>query len=346
MKKLIIGVSGINPTDNPGAGIGVARSLKEDPGLKVKIVGLAYNAMDRGLFMDWIANKSFILPYPSDHPEHFINRLLYIKQSYGLDCVIPNLDMELPLYIKTARVLAAHGIRTFLPGLEQFQLLRKDRLLDIPARIGLALPRTKVVANLAGFREAIQEFGLPVMVKGGIDKAYFCSTAREAVSHYRDLAAAWGYPTIVQQAVDGDEMKVAGLGDGEGRALGLVAIKILSSTKLGHDWAAITVKNQKLLAVAKRLIREVKWRGPFELECVVKGDKVYLFELHPHFPAWTWFATGVGINLPARLVRRAFDLPVPAAADYEAGKLCVRYTCEMVTDLAMFQKIATQSEIP
>jgi carbamoyl-phosphate synthase large subunit len=91
---------------------------------------------------------------------------------------------------------------------------------------------------------------------------------------------------------------------------------------------------------------EVKWRGPFDLECVVKGDKVYLLELHPHFPAWTWFATGVGINLPARLVRRAFDLPVPAAADYEAGKLCLRYTCEMVTDLAMFQKIATQLDFP
>ena len=109
MDTLYIGVSGINAIDNPGPGIGVARSLKEDKDLDVRIVGLAYDAMEPGIYMDWVVDKSFILPYPSGDGDAFIERLLYIKQTYGLDVIIPNLDAELPLYIKHATTLAGHG---------------------------------------------------------------------------------------------------------------------------------------------------------------------------------------------------------------------------------------------
>ncbi|MEI7732825.1 MAG: ATP-grasp domain-containing protein [Verrucomicrobiota bacterium] len=346
MKELIIGVSGINAIDNPGPGIGVARSLKEDPDLKVKIVGLAYDAMEPGIFMDWVVDKSFILPYPSHSEAAFIERLLYIKESHGLDCVIPNLDAELPLYIKNARTLADHGIRTFLPGMEQFKLRGKDHLNDIASKISISLPKTKVVNSVDGLLQAIKEISLPVMVKGSFYKAYKSHTTAEAVSHYHDLVAEWGYPIIVQEVVKGDEMNVVGLGDGEGNSLGLVGIKKLSITALGKIWTGVTVKNEKMLAAVAEFIREFKWRGPFELECIVNGDEVFLIEINPRFPAWTYFATGVGINLPSRLVRRAFGLPVSPVPEYEAGKLFIRYTYELVTDMTAFQKIVTNGEVP
>jgi carbamoyl-phosphate synthase large subunit len=346
MKELIIGVSGINAIDNPGPGIGVARSLREDADLKVKIVGLAYDAMEPGIFMDWVVDKSFIMPYPSGSGEEFSARLLYIKQSHGLDCVIPNLDAELPLYIKCAQTLADHGIRTFLPGMKQFKLRGKDHLGDIAARIDISLPRTQVVSSVEGLLKAIADIGLPVMVKGSFYKAYRCFTTAEALSHYHALVAEWGYPIIVQQVVTGDEMNVVGLGDGEGNSLGLVGIKQLSVTALGKIWTGVTVKNHKMLAAVADFIREFKWRGPFELECIVNGDAVYLIEINPRFPAWSYFATGVGINLPSRLVRRAFGLPVAPVPEYEAGKLFIRYTYELVTDMATFQKLVTKGEAP
>ena len=60
MDTLFVGISGINAVDNPGPGIGVARSLKEDKDLNVRIVGLAYDAMEPGIYMDWIVDKSFL----------------------------------------------------------------------------------------------------------------------------------------------------------------------------------------------------------------------------------------------------------------------------------------------
>lgn len=346
MDQLFIGVSGINAVDNPGPGIGVARSLKEDADLNVSIVGLAYDAMEPGIYMDWVVDKSFILPYPSGSDDAFIERLLYIKQHHGLDVIIPNLDAELPLYIKHAKTLADHGISTFLPNMEQFKLRGKDRLIEIASKIGISLPRTKVVNSMDGLLQAVNELGLPVMVKGSFYKAYRCFTTPEAISHYHDLVAEWGYPIIVQEVVTGDEMNVIGLGDGEGHALGCVGIKKLSITALGKIWTGVTVKNDPMTEAAEAFVKSFAWRGPFELECIVNDSHVYLIEINPRFPAWVYFATGVGVNLASRLVRCARGLPLAPTPDYEAGKLFVRYTYEVVTDMATFQKAVTRGEAP
>src|ERR1700759_485400 len=105
MKTLKIGVTGINAVDNPGPGVGVARSLKEAGDFDVKIVGLAYDAMEPGVYMDWVVDAAFIVPHPSCSGETYLERLLEIKRTYGLDFIIPNLDAELPLYIRNASVL-------------------------------------------------------------------------------------------------------------------------------------------------------------------------------------------------------------------------------------------------
>ncbi|MBM3883184.1 MAG: carboxylate--amine ligase [Verrucomicrobia bacterium] len=346
MRPLKIGLSGINAVDNPGPGIGVARSLKEDPDLQVQVVGLAYDAMEPGLFMDWVVDKSFIMPYPSGGGDAFLERLLYIQQHYGLDCVIPNLDAELPHYIKWARTLADRSIQTFLPSMEQFRLRGKDRLVEIADRIELALPETRAVTNLEGLVQAIDDLELPVMVKGSYYKAHRCHTLPEALTRYHELVAEWGYPVIVQEVVSGDELNVVGLGDGAGHHLGLVGIKKLSVTAQGKIWTGVTVRNEAVLEAADRFVRAYQWRGPFEFECMVQGDRVNLIEVNPRFPAWSYFATGVGVNLPARLVRHLFGMPLPALPEYEAGKLFIRYTYELVTDMASFQKAITRGEVP
>jgi carbamoyl-phosphate synthase large subunit len=346
MKKLFVGVSGLNAADNPGPGVGVARSLREDADLNVEIVGLAYDAMEPGIYMDWIVDKSYIMPYPVVGGEAYINRLLHIKQTRGLDFIIPNLDAELPLYIQYADVLKEHGIQVFLPNMEQFRVRGKDRLQELAEKIQVRAPRTKVVNSQDSLNAAVEELGLPVMVKGIYYKAYRASTLGEVHQHFGGVVAEWGYPVILQEVVSGDELNVVGLGDGEGGTLGLVGLKKISITSLGKIWTGVTIKHEAMLQAAKKFVAEYKWRGPFELECMVKGDDVWLIEINPRFPAWSYFATGVGINLPSRMLRRSLGMPVPESLDYEAGKLFVRYSFELVTDMGMFQKAVTRGEAP
>lgn len=342
--KLIVGVSGINAVDNPGPGLGVARALKEDPELDVTIVGLAYDAMEPGIYLDWLIDRAYIMPYPSSGREAFLGRLQYIKDTHGLDFLIPTLDAELPLYTSYAADIEKMGIKTFVPTVEQFRLRGKDRLAVVAQRIGIEHPRTEVISSYDELNRAIDTLGLPIMVKGTFYKAYRAYTSQEAVAHYNKIVAEWGYPVIVQQVVSGDEMNVIGVGDGTGQHLGMVGIKKMWITSLGKIWTGVTVKNEAMLTATANFIREYNWRGAFEMECIVSGDTVHLIEVNPRFPAWSYFATGVGVNLPANMVRRALDLPYDNVFDYEAGKLYIRYTYETITDMQPFQNMATKGE--
>jgi carbamoyl-phosphate synthase large subunit len=320
--------------------------LKEDLDLDVRIIGLAYDAMDPGIYMDWILDKSFMVPYPSCGGEAYLKRLLEIKDSCGLDYVIPNLDSELPLYIKYAERLQSHGIGTFLPSKAQFQLRSKDNLTDLSNRIGIRLPRTEVVTSEAMLAQAVRSIGLPVMVKGCFYKAYHAHTLQEAAYSFHKLVSEWGYPVIVQEVVTGDELNVVGLGDGEKNCLGLVAIKKIWITSLGKIWTGVTIKHDAMLAAAENFVRECNWRGPFELECIVSGDEVNLIEINPRFPAWVYLATGVGLNLPSQLLRCGCGLPLIPKTEYQAGKLFVRYSYELVTDMTAFHNVLHRGENP
>lgn len=343
---LTVGVSGINAVDNPGPGIGVARSLKEATDLDVRIVGLAYDAMEPGIYMDWVVDEAFLIPYPTAGHEAYRERLLYIQDKTGMDFVIPTLDTEMPFYMKYRDELAGLGIATFVPTPEQYRLRGKDRLGEIATALELELPRTEVVASADDLERAVQKLGTPVMVKGAFYKAYEAHTSKEALSHYKKIVAEWGYPVLVQEVVEGDELNVVAVGDGEGGALGRVAVKKMWITELGKIWTGVTIQHPGMLEATDRFMRHFRWRGPMELECIVDGDRMYLVEINPRFPAWSYLATGVGVNLPARMVRRALSRPHPEGevTEYKAGELFVRYTYEMVTGMERFRNMVTRGE--
>ena len=192
----------------------------------------------------------------------------------------------------------------------------------------------------------VDRIGTPVMVKGAFYKAYEAHTSKEALSHYKKIVAEWGYPVLVQEVVEGDELNVVAVGDGEGGTLGRVAVKKMWITELGKIWTGVTIQHAAMLEATERFMKHYKWRGPMELECIVDGDRLYLVEINPRFPAWTYLATGVGVNLPARMVRHALGLPQPQAEsdDYAAGELFVRYTYEMVTGMDRFKNMVTTGE--
>jgi carbamoyl-phosphate synthase large subunit len=233
-----------------------------------------------------------------------------------------------------------------LPSDEQFRLRGKDKLTDLGALIDVRVPKTEVVTSYAMLAPAIEKIGLPVMVKGCFYKAHRAYTIQEATAEFNKLVAEWGYPVIVQEVVAGDELNVVGMGDGQGNSLGLVAIRKIWITSLGKLWTGVTIKNERILAAAERFIRVFRWRGPFELECIVTDDQVYLIEINPRFPAWVYAATGVGINFPSQLLRCSRGLPVATPGEYAAGKFFVRYSYDLVTEMTAFQNIIHRGEYP
>ena len=95
-KPLCIGVTGLNATDNPAPGVGVIRALRSSALPGERFVGLAYDALDPGIYAPELIPDVFLLPYPSQGLQPFLARLRAIQERIGLDVIIPTLDAELP----------------------------------------------------------------------------------------------------------------------------------------------------------------------------------------------------------------------------------------------------------
>jgi len=344
IREIVVGVTGVNASDNPAPGIGVAKSLKSCRSFDAKVVGLAYDAMEPGIYMDWFIDKAFMIPYPVAGYKSLVERLCYIKESYGLDVVMPTLDSELPFYIQAQSVLRMHGIEVFLPTKHQLALRDKKDLPEIARRTGITAPKQAVIISTEELYSVVEQVGFPLMVKGALYSAHLANTMDEALVGFSKVVANCGYPVIVQAVVTGEEMNVIGLGDGKGGLCGAVAIKKMSTTDLGKIWSGVTVDHPKLLESATGFTSSTHWKGAFELECMVEGDQIHLIEINPRFPAWVYFATGVGVNLPAILVQQALGEPLDQPENYASGQLYVRYTDERICSMDRFRDMVTKGE--
>ena len=61
-------------------------------------------------------------------------------------------------------------------------------------------------------------------------------------------------------------------------------------------------------------------------------------EINPRFPAWIYLSAGAGQNQPAALVKMALGEKVEPMTEYNAGKLFIRYSWDMVVDVGSFQQ--------
>ncbi|MCF8344898.1 MAG: hypothetical protein K9H13_09715, partial [Bacteroidales bacterium] len=99
-KKYNIGVTGLNAIDSPGPGIAVIRGLREAASFDVRIIGLAYESLEPGIYMHDHVDKTYHIPYPSTGTDLLLQRLEYVHQQEKLDLIIPNFDAELYSFIK------------------------------------------------------------------------------------------------------------------------------------------------------------------------------------------------------------------------------------------------------
>jgi carbamoyl-phosphate synthase large subunit len=334
-----IALSGINASDNPGPGVPLARSLREAfP--DCEIIGLTYDAHDSGNYMDFLFQNTYRLPFPSKGWNALFKRILEIHKKSPIDIIVPSLDAELPLYILHQQDLLKHGISTFLPTEAQFQMRSKDQLSEVCKKLNLLYPKTFSVNSIDELMDVLREkITFPCMIKGNFYKAYLVHNTDDAILRFAEISAEWGCPILVQQYVAGNEINLIGLGDGKGGACGMVTIKKLTTTHLGKIWTGVTITHPALMEHGSDFIKKTMWRGPFELECIEQDGTIYLIEINPRFPAWVYFATAVGINLPKRLIELITSGRCETTSEYEAGKLFVRYSFEIVTDLTKYSQL-------
>ncbi len=344
--KYTIAVTGLNNTDNPGPGVPVIRGLREAESFDVRIIGLAYENLEPGIYMPNTADKIYQIPYPSTGAEAFMKRIEYIHSREKLDFIIPNFDAELFTFMKNEKKLAQMGIKTFLPGIKQFEERHKANLPSFGEKYKVDIPESMAITSMQGLSNIKDKFDFPVLVKGKFYDAYIVYNLEQLQYYFNKIASKWGVPVIIQQYIQGVEVNVVALGDGKGNTIGAVPMRKQYITDKGKAWGGITLSDEKMLEITRDLIKKTKWRGGMELEMIkTDDDKYFIIEINPRIPAWVYLANGAGQNLPEALVNLAMGIDFEPYKTYKTGVMFIRYSYDLIGDISQFEQLNIKGEL-
>jgi len=345
-RKINIAVTGLNAIDSPGPGIAVIRGLKEAKSFDVRIIGLAYESLEPGIFMHDLIDKTYQIPYPSAGTDNLLARIEYINSIENLDVIIPNFDAELIPMIKIESKLKDMGINTFLPTEKQFEERHKINLPEFGKKYSIKVPHSKAIYSPAEIPGLVKEFSYPLVVKGKYYDAHIANTPEQVHTYFAKISNQWGLPIVIQQYIKGEEYNSTGLGDGKGNTIAAVPMRKQYITDKGKAWGGISIDEKEIIKLSNHFISSTKWRGGFELELIKDiNNDFYLLEINPRMPAWIYLSVGVGQNIPEALVNLALGKDVKPYKDYTVGKMFVRYSYDMIVDVEEFHQISTLGEL-
>ncbi len=339
-----VAVTGLNNVDNPGPGVPVIRGIKDSGHFDGEIIGLIYDSLEPGAYMPEISNKNYLIPYPSAGLESFYNRLVQINAEENIDVIIPTLDAELFAFAKLESKLAELNIKVFIPTLDQLTIRGKDKLFDFCEANNIRAPKNILASSINDLYKLPSDLKYPVAIKGIFYDAYIANNFDEATTYFHKISSKWGLPIIVQEFINGEEYNVVGLGDGTGELIGAVAMKKLYITDKGKGWSGVTIDDSELIDISRSIVEILEWRGGAEFEFVKEKEssEYYLLEINPRFPAWVYLAVGAGQNLPFAAYQLALGNKVVPFEIYETGKIFLRYSWDLITDIKKFEEITVK----
>ncbi len=346
MIKCNIAVTGLNATDDPAPGIAVIRSIRESGQWEGKIIGLAYNALDTGIYDKGLLDEVYLLPNVFDSSGLW-QRLRDITQKTRIDVLVPLLDLELLSLLSLEPALKEMGISLLLPPMSKIKMHYKINLAEFCRKNAIKYPKQVAITSPAWIASNIAELGIPVVVKGIVHESYLAYSVEEAAIYFNRIRIRWGLPVLLQEYIPGEEYNTDCLVDRDGRLIGTVAMRKLGITEKGKAWSGVTVKDEKLLSLSKDILNKLNWVGAVEFEFIkqtTSGD-YYLMEINPRFGTWIYLAANAGQNLPLASIQIALGEKVEPFPPYKAGIMFVRYSLDIISSIEHLANLTTKGEL-
>lgn len=286
------------------------------------------------------ADEAFVVPAVDDPA--YIDALLALCAAHRVGLLVPALEPELPLLAEHRARFAAIGTVLLVSSPEVvarcYDKLATNRFL---ARHGLAVPRTFL--SLAEARQALLkgELRFPLVVKPRWGVSSFAVAfpeddeeleltyrlARKQLAH-GFLAAISASDAercvLIQEKLVGTEYGLDIVNDLEGRYVATFAKRKIRM-RAGQTDRAITVHDERLAEIGRRIGQSVGHIGVLDCDLFVAGDEGYAIDLNPRIGGGYPFSHLAGANIPAALIAWARgETPDPRCFQVEAGVAVAR----------------------
>lgn len=342
MNPLRIAITGMHRGENPQPGASIVTAIRQRwP--DAFIVGLVYTAYESGIYAVDGPDVCHVMPYPAVGLSAYLARLQEIRSLDSFDLLIPTLEAEIALLAGSTAKLADMGIHTTLPSVETLARCAKSSLTILAKACEIPAPRTALASDVTEAVLEAESIGYPILVKGRYDDATLVSSSAGIRAVAASILADWGPPLVVQEPLVGNEFSVLGIGDGTGIVLGHCAVRKMAIRDKcqGKSEGSVIVRDFRLDEMTRRIIRETRWIGPFELQFIrEQRDDVYrLLGIHPHFPAWVGFPAQLGVNFPAAWIDWMLDGECQPLAELLPGQYFLRHQVEVTGDIHQWSTV-------
>lgn len=135
---------------------------------------------------------------------------------------------------------------------------------------------------------------------------------------------------VVQDYIDGDEYTVSVVVSGNNDVRAVVPKRIICKRGMTHQ--AVTERNAAIDNICRDLVRVYEPCGPFNVQCIVRDDTPFIFEINPRFSGTTNVTLAAGCDEVGGLIAEMLGEKVEWGEWQEGVKLVRHYHdhCEVV----------------
>lgn len=269
------------------------------------------------------AALGLVSPDPATRPGRFLDWMIQAVARHRVDAVLPMDDASTELLTRLGgRVPAA----MLVPAAEQFRAGRdKAATLALAVRTGIRTPRTAPLAEaMAGV------LGWPVVVKARLGAGGRGVRLAPDPSRLRQIAAA--EPGLAQSHLlmeyipPGRKYDVGLLYSPSGAFVAGFCQEELRGYPLWNGPSTLqeSLHRPDLVALARRLLAPIGWRGPVEVEFLQPHGSAepVLMEINPRFWASLDLAVQCGMDFPRWTAELALGGTPAVPEGYPAGNRC------------------------
>ena len=271
-----------------------------------------------------VANRAYRVPMATDPA--YLSELLAICEAEKIRLAVPTIDDELELFGAARDQFHAIGaIAACSPGStaaicnDKHETCRVLQQHDVAAAISY-LPHT-LPANVA----------TPLFIKPRIGRG---AVGAFPVKSRRELDFFLHYvpDPVIQEYLEGPEFTIDVLCDFNGQPISIVPRERVV-IRAGVTDRGRTVRSEALTALAKAACRALRFVGPINIQCRMRGNDPVIFEINPRFSGGIPLTMAAGADFPKMLVKLAMGVAVePAIGQYREELWMTSYESSMFLD--------------
>lgn len=265
-----------------------------------------------------VADKATVSPLIYD--ENYIPFLLNYCAENQIQAIVSLLDIDLPILAKNKKKFEEIGTKVIVADYDFIEICNdKWKTYEFLIGNGFLTPKTylKVEEALKDIEKGILEYPLMVKPRWGMGsiavyeadneeelKIFFEKTKRNILKTYLKYESLENIEesVLIQEKLKGQEYGMDVINDLNGN-FASVSVKVKYAMRSGETDCAITICNEDIANIGKRLSGFSKHPANLDVDVFVVDEKPYILEMNARFGGGYPFSHIAGVNLPKAIVQ-------------------------------------------